>query len=162
MTDYTQVGNAVKTTFLADSWLGNPANVKTLEVWKRGFMIQDARDARFFNVNELPAIAIVPNAEPRSASRERRAKCDRRQRRTHARKTKVVGAGSWDRRLCVQRRDSRRAVQRRRILLVCFHHALRRRDHESVLTCAYHKETWKTKTPPLFSKGGRGDLPTLW
>lgn len=67
MTDYAQVGNAVKTTFLADSWLGNSANVKTLEVWKRGFMIQDARDARFFNVNELPAIAIVPNAEPKTS-----------------------------------------------------------------------------------------------
>ena len=67
MTDYSQVGNAVRAALLADSWLGNLANVKTVEIWKRGFMIQDARDARFFNANDLPALAIVPNAEPKKS-----------------------------------------------------------------------------------------------
>lgn len=68
MTDYALVGNAIKTTLLADSWIGNTANVKTLEVHKRGFMIQDARDAQYFNVNDIPAIAIVPNAAPKSST----------------------------------------------------------------------------------------------
>ena len=67
MSDYSQIGSAIKTTFLADSWLGNPANVKTVEIWKRGFMIQDARDALYFNINDLPALAIVPNAEPKKS-----------------------------------------------------------------------------------------------
>lgn len=65
MTDYSQIGNAIKATLLADFWLGNTANVKTVEVHKRGFMLQDARDAQYFG--DLPAIAIVPNAKPKTS-----------------------------------------------------------------------------------------------
>ncbi len=63
MTDYTVLGNAIKTTLENDSWVGNSANVKTLETHKRGFSIQDEKDARFFAPADLPAIAVVPNAE---------------------------------------------------------------------------------------------------
>ncbi len=63
MTDYTALGNAVKTTLQNDSWVGDPSNVKTVETHKRGFSIQDEKDARFFSPNDLPAIAVVPNAE---------------------------------------------------------------------------------------------------
>ena len=63
MTDYTALGNAIKTTLQNDSWLGNSANVNTLETHKRGFSIQDEKDARFFSPSDLPAIAIVPNSD---------------------------------------------------------------------------------------------------
>ena len=63
MTDYTALGNAVKATLQNDSWLGNPSNVKTVETHKRGFSIQDEKDAQFFSPFELPAIAVVSNAE---------------------------------------------------------------------------------------------------
>jgi hypothetical protein len=63
VTDYTALGNAIKTTFENDSWVGNPANIKTLEMHKRGFSIQDEKDARFFSPSDLPALAIVPNSE---------------------------------------------------------------------------------------------------
>ncbi len=63
MTNYTVLGNAIKTTLENDSWVGNSVNVKTLETYKRGFSIQDEKDARFFAPADLPAIAVVPNAE---------------------------------------------------------------------------------------------------
>ncbi len=63
MTDYTALGNAIKTTLQNDSWVGDSANVKTIETHKRGFSIQDEKDARFFSPSDLPAIAVVPNAE---------------------------------------------------------------------------------------------------
>ncbi|MBT3921570.1 MAG: hypothetical protein HOF21_03245 [Nitrospina sp.] len=63
MTDYTALGNAIKTTLENDSWVGNSSNAKTLETHKRGFSIQDEKDARFFSPSDLPVIAIVPNAE---------------------------------------------------------------------------------------------------
>jgi hypothetical protein len=63
VTDYTALGNNIKSTLLDDSWVGNSANVKTLETHKRGFSIQDEKDARFFSPADLPAIAVVPNAE---------------------------------------------------------------------------------------------------
>ena len=63
MTDYTALGNAIKTTLQSDSWVGNTANVKAVETHKRGFSIQDEKDARFFSPSDLPAIAIVPNGE---------------------------------------------------------------------------------------------------
>ena len=63
MTDYTALGNAIKTTLQNDSWVGNSVNVKTLETHKRGFSLQDEKDARFFAPSDLPAIAVVPNAE---------------------------------------------------------------------------------------------------
>jgi hypothetical protein len=63
MTDYSALGNAIKNTLENDSWVGNSANVKTLETHKRGFTIQDEKDARFFSPSDLPAIAVVPNAE---------------------------------------------------------------------------------------------------
>ena len=63
MTDYTTLGNAIKTTLQNDSWVGNSVNVKTLETHKRGFSLQDEKDARFFAPSDLPAIAVVPNVE---------------------------------------------------------------------------------------------------
>lgn len=67
MTDYFAVGDAIKTTLLADSWLGNPANVKTMEVYTRGFSIQSLADAQNFDENDLPALAIVPNGAAKSS-----------------------------------------------------------------------------------------------
>jgi len=61
VTDYTALGNAIKTTLQNDTWIGN--NVQTIETHKRGFSIQDEKDARFFATDDLPAIAIVPNSE---------------------------------------------------------------------------------------------------
>ncbi len=63
MTDYSALGNAIKTTLLNDIWLGNPVNVQTIETHKRGFSIRDEKDARFFSPDDLPAIAIIPNSE---------------------------------------------------------------------------------------------------
>ncbi len=63
MTNYTVLGNAIKTTLANDSWVGNSVNVKTLETYKRGFSIQDEKDARFFAPSDLPAIAVAPNAD---------------------------------------------------------------------------------------------------
>lgn len=63
MTDYTVLGNAIKTTLQNDLWVGNSSNVKTLETHKRGFSIQDEKDARFFSPSDLPAVAIIPNSE---------------------------------------------------------------------------------------------------
>ena len=65
MTDYTSLANAVKTTLSADSWLGNSANVKTIEIHRRGFSLQDPKDAQFFSQADLPAIAIIPNSGPK-------------------------------------------------------------------------------------------------
>lgn len=65
MTDYTSLANAIKTTLLADSWLGNSANVKTMEIHRRGFSLQDPKDAQFFSQADLPAIAIIPNSGPK-------------------------------------------------------------------------------------------------
>ena len=63
MTDYTSLANALQTTLTADAWLGNSGNVKTIEIHRRGFSLQDAKDAQFFSHTDLPAIAIslVPN-----------------------------------------------------------------------------------------------------
>jgi len=63
VTDYTALATAIKTTLLSDPWVGNSANVKTLETHKRGFSMQNEKDARFFAPSDLPAIAVVPNAE---------------------------------------------------------------------------------------------------
>ena len=65
MTDYTSLANAIKTTLLADSWLGNSANVKTMEIHRRGFSLQDSKDGQFFSQADLPAIAIIPNSGPK-------------------------------------------------------------------------------------------------
>lgn len=63
MTDYTNLANAVKTTFEADSWLGAAANVKTIEVHKRGFNLADDKDAQNLGITDLPAIAIAVNTQ---------------------------------------------------------------------------------------------------
>ena len=60
MTDTVALGNAVKTTLEADAWIGDAANVTTIEIHKRGFKIQDLGDALFFSKEDLPALAIVP------------------------------------------------------------------------------------------------------
>ncbi len=65
MTDYTSLANAIKTTLSADSWLGNSANVKTIEIHRRGFSLQDPKDAQYFSQADLPAIAIIPNSGPK-------------------------------------------------------------------------------------------------
>jgi hypothetical protein len=67
MTDYTQLAEAIRTTLLADSYLGNIANITTIETHKRGFSIQENRDALFFGEADLPAIAIVPNSGPKES-----------------------------------------------------------------------------------------------
>jgi hypothetical protein len=65
MTDYTSLANAIQTTLSADSWLSNSANVKTIEIHRRGFSLQDPKDAQFFSQADLPAIAINPNSGPK-------------------------------------------------------------------------------------------------
>jgi lipopolysaccharide biosynthesis protein len=65
MTDYTSLANAIKTTVSADGWLGNTGNVKTIEIHRRGFSLQDSKDAQFFSEADIPAIAIIPNASPK-------------------------------------------------------------------------------------------------
>jgi hypothetical protein len=65
MTDYTSLANAIKTTLSADTWLGNSTNVKTIEIHRRGFSLQDAKDGQFFSQADLPAIAIIPNSNPK-------------------------------------------------------------------------------------------------
>jgi hypothetical protein len=60
VTDYTALGNAIKTTLQNDTWVGN--NVQTIEIHKRGFSIQDEKDAQYFSKEDLPAIAVIPNS----------------------------------------------------------------------------------------------------
>ena len=61
MTDYTALGNAIKTTLKNDSWIGE--NVPTIETYKRGFSIQDDKDSLYFSTGDLPAIAVIPNSD---------------------------------------------------------------------------------------------------
>ncbi|QPJ64588.1 MAG: hypothetical protein G3M78_03925 [Candidatus Nitrohelix vancouverensis] len=68
MTDYSQLATAVASTLSADAFLGDSANVKTIETHKRGFSIQDNRDSLFFGDVDLPAIAVVPNSEPKESA----------------------------------------------------------------------------------------------
>jgi hypothetical protein len=70
MVDYTALGTAIKTTLAADAWFQVSANVKTMETHKRGFNLQDEKDAQFFAPADLPAIAIVPNSAPKRQSLE--------------------------------------------------------------------------------------------
>lgn len=70
MTDYTAIGAAIKTTFLADAWLGNVSNVKTIELEKRGYNIQDQKNADYFSQNDFPAIAIIPNGAGKSSEQQ--------------------------------------------------------------------------------------------
>ncbi len=65
MTDYTSLANAIHSTLSADAWLGNSVNVKTIEIHRRGFSLQDPKDAQFFSEADLPAIAVIPNAGPK-------------------------------------------------------------------------------------------------
>ena len=65
MTDYTSLAKAIKTTFLSDSWLGDSVNVKTIEIHRRGFSLQDQKDAQFFSTADIPAIAVIPNSSPK-------------------------------------------------------------------------------------------------
>ena len=65
MTDYTTLANAIKTTLESDSWLGNSTNVKTIEIHRRGFSLQDPKDAQFFSEADVPAIAVIPNVGPK-------------------------------------------------------------------------------------------------
>lgn len=70
MTDYTSLANAIKTTLESDSWLGNSANVKTIEIHRRGFSLQDPKDAQFFSEADVPAIAVIPNSGPKQQGLE--------------------------------------------------------------------------------------------
>ena len=65
VTDYTSLANAIKTSLENDSWLGNPANVKTIEIHRRGFSLQDPKDAQFFSASDVPAVAVIPNSSPK-------------------------------------------------------------------------------------------------
>lgn len=62
MTDYASLAQAVKTTLENDSWLGNPANVKTIEIHRRGFSLQNPKDAQFFSSSDIPAVVVIPNS----------------------------------------------------------------------------------------------------
>ena len=68
MTDYTALATAIKTTLLADAWIGDPANVKIVETGKRGFSVQDEKDTLYFGDGDLPALAIIANASPQEQS----------------------------------------------------------------------------------------------
>jgi len=70
VTDYTSLANAIKTTLQADTWLGNLANVKTIEIHRRGFSLQDSKDAQFFSEVDIPAIAVIPNSSPKQQRQE--------------------------------------------------------------------------------------------
>lgn len=61
MTDYTALANAIKTTLEADSWVGDAANIVTLETFERDFSLQGLGEDQFFKEAELPAVNIVPN-----------------------------------------------------------------------------------------------------
>lgn len=65
MVDYTSLANALKTTLQADAWVGNIANVKTIETFKRDFSLQGEDGASFYQPSELPALAIIANASPK-------------------------------------------------------------------------------------------------
>lgn len=70
MTDYTSLATAIKTTFAADSWLGNATHVKTIEIHRRGFSLQDHKDAQYFSELDIPAIAIISNSSPKQQRQE--------------------------------------------------------------------------------------------
>ncbi len=67
MTDYVAVANAVRDTLLADAWLGAHANVKIIEAYPRGFSLQDGKGEMYFPNRDLPAIAVLPNAQPKKS-----------------------------------------------------------------------------------------------
>ena len=62
MTDATHIAESTKATLERDSWLGNTANVKTIEAHKREFSLQGDDDRPFYKESELPAMAIDPDA----------------------------------------------------------------------------------------------------
>ncbi|PIQ96541.1 MAG: hypothetical protein COV67_09015 [Nitrospinae bacterium CG11_big_fil_rev_8_21_14_0_20_56_8] len=62
MTDYTALANAIKATLGTDAWTGDANHVKSVEIHKRGFSLQELRDALYFNPADLPALAVVANA----------------------------------------------------------------------------------------------------
>lgn len=61
MTDYTALANAIKTTLQGDPWIGNTANIKTIETYKRDVSLQSVGGAPFYKEAELPALAVYPN-----------------------------------------------------------------------------------------------------
>lgn len=64
MTDYASIADAIKATLQADAWLGNVANVTTIEAYGRDFQFQGDDDAPFYDDAELPALSILPNVSP--------------------------------------------------------------------------------------------------
>lgn len=68
--DYTALANAIKTTLEADSWLGNVANVVTIEAFPREFSLQGEGGQLFYEESELPAMSINPNADPKGQDTE--------------------------------------------------------------------------------------------
>jgi len=62
MTDYTHINQSIKATLVRDSWIGNSANVKTIEDFKREFSLQGDDDKPFYKDSELPAMAIDSKA----------------------------------------------------------------------------------------------------
>ncbi len=65
MSDYSVVGNAVRNTLLADSWIADPANVKTVETYSRGYSLRESEESQYFGPEEAPAIAVIPNPASR-------------------------------------------------------------------------------------------------
>jgi hypothetical protein len=70
VTDYTSLANAIKNTLVSDSWLGNSVNVKTIEIHRRGFSLQDHKDAQYFSEVDIPAIAVISNSSPKQQRQE--------------------------------------------------------------------------------------------
>lgn len=64
MSDYSAIGDAIAATILADAFLGDPLNVKTVEVYGRGFQFQGDDDENYYKLTELPAMSIEPNESP--------------------------------------------------------------------------------------------------
>ena len=65
MTDYSTIATAIKTTLQADAWIGNTANVKTIEVYLRESALQGGQDFPFYEKKLLPLMAIIPNVTPK-------------------------------------------------------------------------------------------------
>lgn len=68
MTDYNALALALKTTLEQDAFLGDTANIKTIETERRGFSLSDQEDAQFFSPEDLPALAVIANARAKDSS----------------------------------------------------------------------------------------------
>lgn len=68
MTDYNALALAIQTTLEQDAFLGDTANIKTIDTERRGFSLSDEADAQFFSPEDLPALAVIANARAKDSS----------------------------------------------------------------------------------------------